>query len=77
VDAGAITHQNENWLHGMDSNHDNLKQRRIYKLQTFQWSKMAHWTRKPATPTKINYANRAAGCSVTTWPRRSNRLTKE
>jgi hypothetical protein len=41
------------WLPGMGSNHDNLKQHRIYKLQTFQWSKMPHWTRKAATRTQL------------------------
>ena len=41
------------WLPGMDSNHDYYKIRRIYKLQSFQWSKMPNWTRKPVTRTQL------------------------
>jgi hypothetical protein len=45
--------ENENWLPGMDSNHDNLKQHRICNLQTLQWSKMPDWTRKTGTRTQL------------------------
>jgi hypothetical protein len=41
----------ENWLPGMDSNHDKNNSRRMCKLQNLQWSKMPHWTRKTNTRT--------------------------
>jgi hypothetical protein len=41
------------WLPGMDSNHDNIKQRRICNLQSFQWSKMPVWTRNTITRTQL------------------------
>jgi len=37
----------------MDSNHDNLQENEIYKLQTSQWSRMRHWTRKTITRTQL------------------------
>jgi hypothetical protein len=43
----------ENWLPGVGSNHDNLKERRICKLQGFQWSRMPDWTRKTRTRTQL------------------------
>jgi hypothetical protein len=43
----------EIWLPGMDSTHDNIKQCRIYNLQTLQWSKMPDWTRKTTTRTQL------------------------
>jgi hypothetical protein len=41
----------EIWLPGMDSNHNKDNSRRMCKLQSFQWSKMPHWTRKTGTRT--------------------------
>jgi hypothetical protein len=41
----------EIWLPGMDSNHDKNNYRRMCTLQSFQWSKMPHWTRRTGTRT--------------------------
>ena len=41
------------WLPGMDSNHDKNNLRGMCKLQTLQWSKMPHWTRKTNTRTQL------------------------
>ena len=41
----------------MGSNHDNIKQRRICNLQSFQWSKMADWTRKTISRTQLVYGS--------------------
>ena len=45
--------ENEGCLPGLDSNHDNLKQHGICNLQSLQWSKMPHWTRKTSTRTQL------------------------
>ena len=43
----------QEWLPGMDSNHDNRKLRGICKLQRIQWSKRPDWTRKTSTRTQL------------------------
>ncbi len=45
--------RNENWLPGMDSNHDKHKQLRFCNLQSLQWSKMPDWARKTTTRTQL------------------------
>ena len=45
VAGAASIAKNENWLPGMDSNHNNHNQHGICNLQGFQWSRMTEWTR--------------------------------
>src|ERR1700728_5198056 len=48
-----VNDRNKGWLPGMDSNHDKNNPRIMCKLQSYQWPKMPHWTRKPDTRTQL------------------------
>ena len=45
--------QIEDWLPGMDSNHDKTNLRRICNLQISKRPRMPHWTRKTTTRTQV------------------------
>ena len=49
----------------MASNHDNRKERRICKLQDFQWSRMPDWTRRTTTRTQLIHGRNRTGRPVT------------